>query len=364
MSLRVLHVAQPTTGGVARYVATAAADQRRRGWDAVVACPDGGTLPGTLRHWGVPRLPWPAARSPGPGTVAEIARVRRIVAATRPDVVHLHSAKAGLAGRLAVRDRRPTAFQPHGWSWLAATGAVAEAARRWERVATRWTGALVCVGDGEAAQGRAAGVGAVTVVRNGVDLAEFAPTDDGTTRARIGIAPEVPVAVCPGRLTRQKGQDVLLAAWPAVRARCPDARLVLVGDGELGPALRAARPEGVDLVPAVADVRPWYAAADVVVLPSRWEGLSLTALEAFASGRPVVGSDVPGLAEVLTAGCATGVPPEDPSALAAALADRLADLPGTRAARAAALVHARRFDLRETLDRLAELTERLARPGP
>ncbi|WP_211358100.1 glycosyltransferase [Amycolatopsis cihanbeyliensis] len=344
-------MAQPTTGGVARYVAAAAADQRRRGWDVLVACPEGGMLADALEARAVPRLPWSAARAPGRATAAETARLAGIVATARPDTVHLHSAKAGLAGRLAVRGRLPTLFQPHGWSWLAANGTLAHASTGWERLACRWTHRLLCVGEGEAVQGRAAGIGMpLTVVRNGVDLDEFAPAGRPPRR------PGGPTALCPGRLTRQKGQDVLLAAWPLVRRRCPGARLVLLGDGELAGELRARRMPGVEFVPEVTDVRPWYAAADVVVLPSRWEGLSLTALEAFASGRCVVGNDVPGLAELLDDRCGERVRAGDAAALATAVADRLDDLPRARAEGDAARVHAKEFDLRATFDLLAEVT--------
>ncbi|MGH3672077.1 MAG: glycosyltransferase, partial [Pseudonocardiaceae bacterium] len=147
----VLHAAQPTTAGVARYVAAVAADQLRRGWRVIVACPADGQLAAVLGACGVPRLHWPATRSPGMDTVPETLRLQRLIKAAQPDVVHLHSSKAGLAGRLAIRGTRPTLFQPHGWSWLAAGGATAGAALRWERLAARWTDLLVCVGEGEAA---------------------------------------------------------------------------------------------------------------------------------------------------------------------------------------------------------------------
>ncbi|MGH3814171.1 MAG: glycosyltransferase, partial [Pseudonocardiaceae bacterium] len=120
--LTVLHTVQPTDAGVAGYVAAVATDQLARGWRVMVACPCGGHLAADLATRGIPRLRWPATRSPGADTVPETQRLRRLIRAVRPDVVHLHSAKAGLAGRLALRGRRPTLFQPHGWSWLAVRG--------------------------------------------------------------------------------------------------------------------------------------------------------------------------------------------------------------------------------------------------
>jgi glycosyltransferase involved in cell wall biosynthesis len=110
----------------------------------------------------------------------------------------------------------------------------------------------------------------------------------------------------------------------------------------------------------VDDVRDWLAAADVVVLPSRWEGLSLAVLEALARGRSVVASDVPGLGEMVAPGTGATVAPDDPGALAAAVADRLTDPARTRAEGAAATRAAARFDLRDTYERLAAETAALA----
>ena len=364
MSLAVLHVAQPRDGGVARYVVAACLDQVARGWNVAVACPDGGRLGDDLKRAGIPRLRWPAVRSPGPTALAEAIRLRALVEQRRPDVVHLHASKAGLAGRLR-RDRPvPVLFQPHGWSWLAADGALRAASLVWERAAARWTDLLLCVGDAEAGQGRSQGLrGRYAVVRNGVDLTRFRPAGPDervAARARLGVPTEAPLAVCVGRVTRQKGQDVLLTAWPQVRRQCPRARLVLVGDGDLLPAMRARGGAGVTFAGAVDDVRDWLAAADVVVLPSRWEGLSLTVLEAFAAGRSVVVSDVPGLAEVVSPGVGARVTPGDPSALAAAVLDRLTSPERARAEGIAAARHAGRFDQRLTYEHLAEETAAVA----
>ncbi|MGH3822504.1 MAG: glycosyltransferase, partial [Pseudonocardiaceae bacterium] len=316
--LSVLHAAQPTEAGVARYVAAVATDQLARGWRVTVACPGGGLLAAALAACGVPRLHWPATRSPGMDTVSETRRLRQLISAAAPDVVHLHSAKAGLAGRLAMRGGLPTLFQPHGWSWLAARGATAGGALAWERLAARWTDLLVCVGEGEASHARHRRVCARhVVIRNGVDLSHFAPVDQCArvaARDLLGVDQDAPLAVCLGRVTRQKGQDVLLAAWPRVRRQRAAAQLCVVGDGDLLPGLRPCALPGVRFVPPVTDPRPWYAAADVVVLPSRWEGLSLTLLEALASGCSMVVSDIPGLAEAVTDAVGARVPLGDTAA--------------------------------------------------
>lgn len=366
--ISVLHVAQPTEAGVAAVVLQLVGDQQERGWAVGLACPEDGWLGERARALGVATFPWPATRSPGPATVTEVHRLRTIVGRVRPDVVHLHSSKAGLAGRLAVRRRLPVIFQPHMWSFLATTGAMTRAVTSWERFAARWTDLLLCVSEAEAQVGVAARVaGSATVVPNGVDVGWFVPMDRAAARGRLGLPTDAPTVVCVGRLAVQKGQDQLLSAWGDVLDRVPDARLVIVGDGPMRQTWRREQPvadhPSVMWLGNLDDPRDGYAAADVVVLPSRSEAMALVPLEAMASGRPVVAFDVAGVAESL-GDLGAVVTPGDLRGLADALAARLGD-PALCAAEGAA-GRARvleRFDRQRVVSRIADITSDLARSG-
>lgn len=328
---RVLHVTQPVDGGVAHVVTELVRAQRAAGFDVTVACPDGG-LARTLRELGADVRHWHATRAPGRSLPGEVRRLTHIVGEVRPEVLHAHSAKAGLAARLAVRGRIPTVFQPHAWSFEAVDGITAAAAMAWERWAARWADRVVCVSEAERTRGLRAGVRARwRVIPNGVDPGRFRPAADPAGQAVLApladLDPAALLVVCVGRLCRQKGQDVLLQAWPSVLRRVPGARLALVGDGPEEERLRHRAPESVLFVGAVADAVPWYQAADLVVLPSRWEGMALAPLEAMACGRPVVVTDVAGARESLPPGHRTHclVPPDRPGPLADALTGALLD---------------------------------------
>ncbi|MFC8664807.1 glycosyltransferase [Streptomyces sp. NPDC057199] len=329
---RVLHVSQPVDGGVARVITDLVRAQVAAGTEVTVACPAGGSLAAAAEALGCGVRTWHATRSPGPWLAQEVRSLRQVVREVDPDVVHAHSAKAGLAARLAVRGRVPTVFQPHAWSFEAAGGVTGLLALNWERLSARWASRVVCVSEAERRTGRRSGIaGRFTVIPNGVDPERFHPASVGTVRAGIelldGVDPAAPLVVCVGRLCRQKGQDVLLDAWREVTRRVPQARLVLVGDGPDAQALRSAAPESVLFAGAVTDAVPWYQAADLVVLPSRWEGMALAPLEAMACGRPVVITDVDGARESLPPGQGPRclVPPERPAELAAAVAELLLD---------------------------------------
>ena len=172
-------------------------------------------------------------------------------------------------------------------------------------------------------------VGPTSVVPNGVDLTQLHPADaDDRTAARTALGlPDVPTVVCVGRLAPQKGQSDLLGglgAGPGPGAGGP------AGTGRGRPGPRGSSSDGWRPAPACgssaprSDVSTWFAAADVVAVPSRWEGMALVPLEAMACARSVVATDVTGMAESLPAGAGAMVPPGSPVELAGALSSRLA----------------------------------------
>jgi len=173
----------------------------------------------------------------------------------------------------------------------------------------------------------------VRVIHNGV-AEEPPPGEDERARARaeLGLGPEAPVAGIFAGLKPVKNHAVLFRAWREVRARAPGATLLVVGDGPLRAELQRTAGEGVRFLGYRDPVRPWYAAVDVVVLPSRNEGLPLTVLEAMAAARPVVASRVGGIPEAVgDRRSGLLVPPGDASALAQALTTLLGD-PALRSA--------------------------------
>lgn len=370
---RVLHLTQPVDGGVARVVTDLVRAQLTAGLAVTVACPDGALAAG-LRRLGADVRHWHATRSPGPSLVREVRHLVRVIDEVRPHLVHAHSAKAGLAGRLAVRGRIPTVFQPHAWSFEATGGAASPLARAWERWGVRWASQVVCVSEAERMTGVHAGIsGRWSVIPNGVDLRRFRPAPVGTVRAGLRplleVDPAAPLVVCVGRLCRQKGQAVLLRAWSTVARRVPGARLVLVGDGPERDRLRASAPRSVLFTGAVTDVVPWYQAADLVVLPSRWEGMALAPLEAMACGRPVVATDVDGARESLPSSFAPHclVPPENPAALAGAISELLLDPPLRASLGRQGLQHVlSSHDVRHTAEAVADVYRDLigVRPAP
>ncbi|MGY1773369.1 glycosyltransferase family 4 protein [Blastococcus sp. SYSU D00813] len=210
----------------------------------------------------------------------------------------------------------------------------------------------------------------------GVDVEAFSPAADGTAvRRRYGLG-EAPVVVCVSRLVARKGQDVLVAGWPRVLARHPDARLLLVGGGPEEAALRravAARGLG-DSVVLTGPVPPGqlpdhYAAGDVFAMPCRTrrggldvEGLGMVYLEAAACGLPVVAGTSGGAPEAVQDGVTGRVvaDPRSPEGVAAVLTGLLDDPERARAMGRAGRAW---VEQRWSWTRIAETFAALLEPG-
>jgi glycosyltransferase involved in cell wall biosynthesis len=362
--LDVLIVSQPVAYGVAIYVRQLTQAAVEAGHRVTVMSPgaDRGPLAGWIESTGAAHHTLDMARMPAPRDAFDLLTVRRL--ARGKDIVHLHSSKAAVLGRVAAlsigrRHRPAVVVTAHYWSWLVG-GRWAPLYRWIERLLARRCDVIVAVSEREASEGRVAlGSSApVKLIPNGVDRDHFSP--HGVAAERDPVAP---LLVCVGRLSHQKGQDVAIRALALLRNRA--ARLRLVG-AESGGGVRAelqalAESLGVsDRIEwrgGVDDTAPEYRAADVVVTPSRWDGLSLALLEAMASGATIVASEVNGSESLGDAGVI--VPPDDPQALADAIDPLLRDASARRLLGEAARARSGSFDLASTMRQNLELWSEL-----
>ncbi|MGB3423173.1 MAG: glycosyltransferase [Castellaniella sp.] len=268
-------------------------------------------------------------------------RLRRLIRAWRPDVVHSHMVHANLVARivrLTVSMRRLicTAHSP-------AEGgrAVMLAYRVTDRLADLSTHVSR---DAVEAYERAGAVprGRMRPVLNGIDVQVFAGAPELRTQSRQRVGPPLGdrLLLSVGRLAEEKDHAGLLRAFARLAPQCPDVRLWIAGDGPLRDALLRQRAalglnDRVAFLGARQDVPDLMRAADVFVLPSRFEGFGLVVAEAMACGTPVVATDAGGVAEVLD-GAGILVPVGDDAALARGLAEAFAMDSGQRAAMTAA----------------------------
>jgi len=260
-------------------------------------------------------------------------RLTHRLRALAPDVVHTHLVHADWYGLPAARRAgiRATVSSRHDNNPFRRRPLVRALNRRVMRCAAR----IIAISHAVAKfVVEVEGVDPASVVTIHYGLAPWPPGECGVAamRTALGCPQTGPLIGVSGRLIEQKGVDVLLDAFPSVVERHPGAHLVVMGDGPLRGKLteRAARL-GLDACVTFAgwipDARRAMAACDVMVMPSRWEGFGLAALEAMIAARPLVASDVDALPEIVQHGVSgLLVAPGNRSALAAAI-DSLLDRP-------------------------------------
>lgn len=273
-----------------------------------------------------------------------------------PEIIHLHSSFAGVVCRallmLVPFHRARVVYTPHAWAFMmdvSPTKRVVLVAI--ERILGWVTDRVICVSEAEKEEARTQGlpVSKMAVVHNGVPLPREEPDRrlDGPVRALF-----------VGRISRQKGFDVLLDAIEGQR----DLPVIkVVGDIDKIPAERA-EASNLDLVGWVPrpEIGAFYRESDVLVVPSRWEGLPMVVLEAGSHGCAILATDIRIFREIVDDG-STGilVPNEDPAALARALRQTSAE-EWRRLGQEMRKSVEQRFSLSQTCDRTVSVYETVA----
>lgn len=362
--MRILHIAESAQGGVGTYLTEILSDQARRyGSDrvrALVPAQHAAHLSGVDRRL---LIPW-HRRNRSSGAVFALARaIRRTIAEIAPTIVHAHSSFAGGVLRLLYgwRTRPPfrIVYCPHGWAFDRRSSSMKQRLiERIERDLAPSADRIVLISDHERREALRIGIAPdrLSLVLNGIaDLHSDRPARWQDPRVRVLFV---------GRLDTQKGFDTLLDAVEPIQDQ---VALRVIGKAVAGPATtpRTRNPK-IEYLGwrSLAEVATEIAAADVVAVPSRWEGFGLVALEAMCGGCAVVASDVGGLREIVVDGV-TGylVPPDSPERLMRALSrhDRATwqAMGAAGRARYEAMFTARRMN-----DELAALYADLASPSP
>lgn len=307
-----------------------------RGHEVVGASAPGALLEGP-RAEGFRIVELPLARSPSPGRQLRAYRaIARLLREERFDLVHAHMPISGFLARLAAAEARVPVIaytchgflfnQPGPWPRRAASLGM-------ELLAGRLTHRFMTVSTEEAGDARRLRIHPHPVaIGNGRDPDRFRPDEAARARLRaeLGVPADRAVVIVVSRLVRHKGHHELLEAMRAV----PSAELWVVGsrlDSDHGPSLAPAFAQSglgtrLRLLGYRTDIAALLAAADIFALPSHFEGLPMSVIEAMLCGLPVVASDIRGPREQVVDGV-TGllVPRRDASALAGALLRLAAD---------------------------------------
>jgi glycosyltransferase involved in cell wall biosynthesis len=310
-------------------------------------------------------------------------RLYRFLSHHRYDVVHTHSSKAGIVGRLAAFLARAPhiVHTPHVFPFTQPAPQYRQAVYRLgETLLGSLTDRIIAVSAWQRSLAVEHGIGtkdSVALIHNGVTVETLrrgsSSREEGRARVReeLDAKPSDLLVGTAGRLTLQKGQKYLLEAVAILLDRHPHLRFYIVGSGELEQELRRIIEQlswcrqRISFLPERADFSDLLAATDIFVMPSLWEGMPYALLEAMAAERPVICTNVCGLDEVVKDG-ENGllIPPADSRALAAAISRLVTDRAlRKRLGAAARKTVQERFRLEEKLEMLAQLYRDLAAAG-
>lgn len=331
--LRIVHVVESAATGVARHILDLADGASRAGHRTdVIYSP---LREDDLFRKGRERLEKqnvafhavPMRRDPGPWDVSAVSKVRGLVREQGPfDIIHGHSSKGGMLARLAgVGGNGAVVYTPHAISTQDPMlgGIKRMIFKVGEKALARLTDKIIAVSSAECEHIVGLGIprAKLAVIPNGVGR-PTGPTR-AQARATLGLTDDNLAIGFVGRLSRQKGVDVMIAGFAHVAKADPTARLVMIGEGEGGPIARAMA-ETVGCARQViwlgmVDALQYFPAFDLFAQPSRYEGFSYAILEAASHGIAALTTDVGGSRETVTDGV-TGVivPPDQPVVFAEA----------------------------------------------
>jgi glycosyltransferase involved in cell wall biosynthesis len=360
-AMPVLHVLNTLQTGGAEYLVLnlARALDRRRFPMLVCSLQGDGEIGTEMRALGVPTFVLERRVGLDPWLVP---RLLRIIRRERVRIVHTHNVAPWLYAGIAARLAGAAVCHTEHSSLFPEQRALKQA----ERLLGWFTKAVICDGEDvrrQLVEDQGLSPGNVVTVYNGVDTRQYGqPVDRAAGRRTLGLDREAAVVGTVARLEPVKDQATLLQAFARVAGALPHARLMVVGDGSLRPALedqarQLAVADRVLFLGRRADVVDLLPLMDLFVLSSVSEGLPLTILEAMAAGLPCVATAVGAVPEAILEGL-TGrlVPPGDPTRLAAAISELLADPALCRRMGSEGQERARElFDLQEMTRRYEDL---------
>jgi glycosyltransferase involved in cell wall biosynthesis len=335
--MKILQVAYSSRiSGGEKVLFDLAVSLNKRGHEVIAVCPDPGQLPDELRKAGIQSTIIPFHKT---YDIRAARRLAKLIRQEKIEVLHSHSMLTNIISRVAGKLAKvPVSVSTeHLTMELARGGRSGETIehlkaryyRMLDNYTSRYNQQVIAVSNAVRDDLVEQGIPAarITVIQNGINIPDIDPAARDRIRQELGIKPEETVVGAVGRLSPQKDYPTLLRAFKEVKRSCPEAILLIAGDGYLRQNLEKLTNdlgirEQVKFLGYRSNVLEVVSSFDIYALSSLWEGLPLAVLEAMAMGKPVVATKVPGTEEAVHEGD-TGflVPLKDDQALSQRIID-------------------------------------------
>lgn len=243
--------------------------------------------------------------------LSAIVHIRKIIKKYNPDIVYLHSSKAGAIGRIAnLGLKNRSLYNPHGWAFNMNCGFIKKKIYLYiEKLLAPLCTFIIAISDFEkdcAIENKVCKVDKIKVIYNGIDINEYEEKKKRftLTREELGIPEDAYVIGTVGRLTEQKAPDTFIKAAKKIKDKYPKAFFIMVGDGELKGKVKeiinGSNLENSVLITGWVDEPMKYIELfDQAMLLSRWEGFGLVLPEYMIAGKPIIATDVDGIPNLI-----------------------------------------------------------------
>lgn len=309
--IKVLHITQATIGGTLEYIKLFFNNTDKSKFQVELACPSYGPMKKQVEELGIKVHDVYMKRQ-----ISLISDLRaclqliKLVKKIKPDIIHIHSSKAGVLGRIAAYVTGvPCIYNAHGWSFsMNISNKKKKFYATIERICAKLTKKIINISDYEqqlAIQYNIAPKSKMITIYNGIDVDKYnGKFDKNTILSELNIPKDAFIVGMVGRLAKSKSPETFLKIAERISMLVKNSFFILVGDGELRKDVEKSIVEKgltnkVKITGWTNEVAEYISVFDIGILTSKWEGFGLVLAEYMASGKPIVASNVGGIPTVI-----------------------------------------------------------------
>lgn len=310
--IKVLHITQATIGGTLEYLKLFFNHINKDEYEVYLACPSYGPMKKEIEDMGVKVYPLEMTREISlKDDLNSFMEMKKLIKGVNPDIVHLHSSKAGVLGKIAsYLNKIPCIYNAHGWSFsMNVSDKKKKVYSLIEKYTSLFCDKIVNISEYEhnlAKQYNIASDKKMITIHNGIDIEKYEKSNYSRkdTLEELGIPQECFIVGMVARISEQKDPIKFIEIAKEVCSVIENAYFVLVGDGELREQVNKLitkydLKDRVKITGWVNDVNKYISAFDIGILTSRWEGFGLVLTEYMAAKKPIIASNIGGIPELI-----------------------------------------------------------------
>lgn len=308
---KILHIAQ-SAGGVAEYIYILIKNMNKEKYENFLICSDEYKSIQKINDLKINKYYVKMVRNINiTKDIEAIKEIKKIIREVKPDIVYLHSSKAGGLGRLAISKRKvKIIYNSHGWYFNAQISKKKKMLYTvLEKILAINTDKIVNISESEyesAAHKKIANCRKMTIINNSIDFEKFASGEENriTIRNEYRIQSEDIVLGVVGRISEQKDPMTTIQVFSELCKKYEKLYCMFIGDGELKKdIIQYCTEKGIQdkviITNWIENTEKYIPSIDIAMLPSKWEGFGLAILEYIAAKKPIVASEVGGIANIL-----------------------------------------------------------------